>query len=145
MSPWQVFGLCRLPTCPDFPGFIASSVILGFRSCLPLRGSSGFSPDSLFILLAEKPWSAHHILGQSLNQGYLLWITIPKRSISRSSTELCGKLRNTTRTLPKTAICCSPSFHTNRIRRLSCQPVCMLAQRHCQDWARRLRSNLIGR
>jgi hypothetical protein len=27
---------------------------LGFRTCLPLRGSSGFSPDSLLILLVEK-------------------------------------------------------------------------------------------
>jgi hypothetical protein len=36
----------------------------GFRTCLPLRGSSGLSPDSLFILLAEKPWNeTHHILG----------------------------------------------------------------------------------
>ena len=35
---------------PDFPAACASSVILGFRTCLPLRGSSGVSPDSLFTL-----------------------------------------------------------------------------------------------
>jgi hypothetical protein len=45
------------------PGVGHSSVILGVRTCLPLRGSSGISPDSLFILLAEKPWSPYHILG----------------------------------------------------------------------------------
>ena len=58
-----------------------SSVILGFRTCLPLRGSSGLSPDSLFILLAEKPWSPHHIWAQFLNQDYSLWITNPPRYV----------------------------------------------------------------
>ena len=54
MFPWQVFGLHRLlPTHPDFPVAHASSVVLllrVFRTCLPLRGSSGLSPDSLFAL-----------------------------------------------------------------------------------------------
>jgi len=31
------------------------SVDFGFRTCLPLRGSSGLSPDSLFILPEEEP------------------------------------------------------------------------------------------
>ena len=48
---------------PDFPG-LSPSVILGVRTCLPLRGSSGFSPDSLFILLAGRNLGGHHhILG----------------------------------------------------------------------------------
>jgi len=55
MFPWQVFGLYRfVPTRPDFPVACASSVVLfqteGFRTCIPLRGSSGLSPDSLFTL-----------------------------------------------------------------------------------------------
>ena len=55
----SVAGLRTLqvqPYSPDFPVPCGTSVILGFRTCLPLRGSSGFSPDSLLILLAEKPW-----------------------------------------------------------------------------------------
>jgi hypothetical protein len=57
MFPWQVFGLCRLnPTRRTSQCLFGTSVILGFRTCLPLRGSPGFSPDSLLILLAEKPW-----------------------------------------------------------------------------------------
>jgi hypothetical protein len=35
------------------PGACGSSVILGFCTCLPLRGSSGFSPDSLFTLCVK--------------------------------------------------------------------------------------------
>jgi hypothetical protein len=56
---FSVAGLRTLqaqPYSPDFPMPFGTSVILGFRTCLPLRGSSGFSPDSLLILLAEKPW-----------------------------------------------------------------------------------------
>jgi hypothetical protein len=29
------------------PGFLENQWCLGVRSCLPLRGSSGFTPDSL--------------------------------------------------------------------------------------------------
>jgi hypothetical protein len=36
------------PYSPDFPG--SGPVSFGFRTCLPLRGSSGISPDSLFTL-----------------------------------------------------------------------------------------------
>ena len=51
MFPWQVFGLCRLnPTRRTSQCPFGISVILGFRTCLPLRGSSGFSPDSLLSL-----------------------------------------------------------------------------------------------
>jgi len=68
MFPWQVFGLCRFnPTRRTSQCLAGTSVILGFRTCLPLRGSSGFSPDSLLILLTEKPWRIPLYLGQFLN------------------------------------------------------------------------------
>jgi hypothetical protein len=54
MLPWQVFGLTGSTYSPDFPGRMPS-VNFGFRTCSPLRGSSGISPDSLFILPAEEP------------------------------------------------------------------------------------------
>jgi hypothetical protein len=64
MFPWQVFGLHRIiPTRRTSQNRVVPVSSWGFRTCLPLRGSSGISPDSLFILLAEKPWSDHHILG----------------------------------------------------------------------------------
>src|SRR5580698_4718807 len=44
----------------------------GFRTCLPLRGSPGFSPDSLLILLAKKPWIDHYILWSIHSQHYPL-------------------------------------------------------------------------
>ena len=62
----SVAGLRTLqaqPYSPDFPMPFGISVILGFRTCLPLRGSSGFSPDSLLILLAEQPWRKPLYLG----------------------------------------------------------------------------------
>ena len=55
----SVAGLRTLqaqPYSPDFPVPFGTSVILGFRTCSPLRGSSGFSPDSLLMPLAEQPW-----------------------------------------------------------------------------------------
>ena len=55
----SVAGLRTLqaqPYSPDFPVPYGTSVILGFRTCSPLRGSSGFSPDSLLMPLAEQPW-----------------------------------------------------------------------------------------
>jgi len=39
---------CRLPTGSRFPVRGRTSARVSVRSCLPLRGSSGFSPDSLF-------------------------------------------------------------------------------------------------
>jgi len=55
---WSPFsaGLrtCRLPTCSSFPvhGW-TSAFRRSVRSCLPLRGSSGLSPDSLLSLLKK--------------------------------------------------------------------------------------------
>jgi hypothetical protein len=49
MFPRQVFGLTGSTYLPDFPSHLAQCQ-LGVRTCLPLRGSSGLSPDSLFIL-----------------------------------------------------------------------------------------------
>jgi hypothetical protein len=76
---FSVAGLRTLqaqPYSPDFPMPFGTSVILGFRTCLPLRGSSGFSPDSLLILLAEKPWrkttiSCVSVLRKSIRRGFL--------------------------------------------------------------------------
>ena len=50
MFSWQVFGLAGYLLAPASQ-FIAEPVLCwGFRSCSPLRGSSGFAPDSLFTL-----------------------------------------------------------------------------------------------
>jgi hypothetical protein len=59
MFPRQVFGLCRLIPTHRTSQVSQPSVIVGFRTCLPLRGSSGFPPDSLFTLsiAAERPWN----------------------------------------------------------------------------------------
>jgi len=54
VSEFSVAGLRTLQALtysPDFPDASASSVILGFRTCLPLRGSSGVTPASLFTLV----------------------------------------------------------------------------------------------
>src|SRR6201996_1350291 len=62
----SVAGLRTLqaqPYSPDFPVSCGTSVILGFRTCSPLRGSSGFSPGSLLMPLAEQPWRKPLYLG----------------------------------------------------------------------------------
>jgi len=38
------------PYLPYFPAITSASVFFGVRTCIPLRGSSGVSPDSLFHL-----------------------------------------------------------------------------------------------
>jgi hypothetical protein len=54
MFPRQVFGLYRLkPTSRT--SRTKGSVSFGVRTCLPLRGSSGVSPDSLFTSVNEGP------------------------------------------------------------------------------------------
>ncbi len=58
---WQVFGLTGLTYSPDFPGVCPVSSF-DFRTCLPLRGSSGFSPDSLFTLVRETEECGDYIL-----------------------------------------------------------------------------------
>jgi hypothetical protein len=50
MFPWQVFGLTGSDLLARLPRRQALSVVGGVRTCLPLRGSSGIAPDSLFIL-----------------------------------------------------------------------------------------------
>ena len=50
MFPRQVFGLAGLTLLAGLPRRFTPSVIVGVRTCLPLRGSSGVSPDSLFTL-----------------------------------------------------------------------------------------------
>ena len=61
---------------PDFPG--EPSVIVGVRTCLPLRGSSGFSPDSLFHprLAAGEPWNRFDYIPTFWRAAYyILWIS----------------------------------------------------------------------
>jgi hypothetical protein len=48
MFPWQVFGLTGSNLLAGLPR--PYPVSIGVRPCLPLRGSSGLSPDSLFRL-----------------------------------------------------------------------------------------------
>jgi hypothetical protein len=50
MFPRQVFGLAGSTLLAGLPRRFTPSVIVGVRTCLPLRGSSGVSPDSLFTL-----------------------------------------------------------------------------------------------
>ena len=59
MFPRQVFGLTGSTLLAGLPRRFTPSVIVGVRTCLPLRGSSGLSPDSLLHpqLLAEGPWN----------------------------------------------------------------------------------------
>src|SRR6185437_2204710 len=52
--PGRSSDLQAQPYLPDFPGHQAQCRF-GVRTCLPLRGSSGFSPDSLFTLDEERP------------------------------------------------------------------------------------------
>lgn len=54
MFPGQVFGLAGSSLLARLPKRIAQCRF-GFRTCSPLRGSSGFSPDSLFTLNQEEP------------------------------------------------------------------------------------------
>src|ERR1700722_19614992 len=58
---------CRLPTYSASQPILASADV-SFRSCLPLRGSSGFSPDSLFTLDQVQ---------STTNDDYLIWCHIP--------------------------------------------------------------------
>lgn len=55
-ASWQVFGLIGASSFevsyrPKLPR-VSSSANLGFRSYLPLRGSSGLAPDSLLTYLS---------------------------------------------------------------------------------------------
>ena len=45
----------RLDLLAGLPRPLRPSVDFGFRTCSPLRGSSGLPPDSLFILFSEEP------------------------------------------------------------------------------------------
>jgi hypothetical protein len=61
---------------PDFPG-LSSQCLFGVRTCLPLRGSSGFAPDSLFISRRRENHRSetHYILSRISVQPNLLWIS----------------------------------------------------------------------
>src|SRR5690348_1659920 len=64
----QVFGLTGeplRPTCHSFPAFSGQCFFCDFRSCLPLRGSPGFTPGSLFIT-AQKLETANRQLDPSI-------------------------------------------------------------------------------
>ncbi len=62
MFPRQVFGLTGSILLAGLPKPLAQCRF-GVRTCLPLRGSSGVSPDSLFRpLLGETKESHHYIL-----------------------------------------------------------------------------------
>jgi hypothetical protein len=74
MSSWQVFGLagCLLARLPSFK---LSQCQSGFRSCLPLRGSSGFPPDSHIHRAPERkePRSESHYI-QGLGKAQVLYV-----------------------------------------------------------------------
>ena len=93
MSLWQVFGLagCLLA---QLPNRFSVSAMVGVRSCLPLRGSSGFTPDShlSFASTRKKPQSETTIswihAGRKAYPLRLLWKSAsipPKRLVRRSS------------------------------------------------------------
>ena len=77
MFPGQVFGLCRLNPTNRTSQIFRSSVIVGVRTCLPLRGSSGLSPDSLLHpqRMAEGPWNRFTIYAPKKTTYNMLWIS----------------------------------------------------------------------
>jgi hypothetical protein len=54
MFPWQVFGLTGSDLVARLPRRPRVQCRDGVRTCLPLRGSPGVSPGSLFILRHRK-------------------------------------------------------------------------------------------
>jgi hypothetical protein len=62
MFPRQVFGLTGSTLLAGLPRRFTPSVIFGVRTCLPLRGSSGVSPDSLFTLQAGETVNGTHYI-----------------------------------------------------------------------------------
>jgi hypothetical protein len=79
MFPWQVFGLTGsdLLALTSQRG-VASSVVVGVRTCLPLRGSSGFAPDSLFVFRRRKNHRNRPTIssGPAQAQRQTLWISL---------------------------------------------------------------------
>src|SRR5579875_621832 len=74
---WQVFGLAGSDLLARLPKRQALSVVNGVRTCLPLRGSSGVAPDSLFILRGRRnQWNEPTLSGGLESaQRYRLWIS----------------------------------------------------------------------
>ena len=68
MSSWQVFGLTGYLLAPASQSMTEPVLLWSFRSCSPLRGSSGVSPDSLFSLISR---SEHHEVKPTLS-----WINV---------------------------------------------------------------------
>jgi len=76
---FSVAGLRTLqaqPYSPDFPMPFGTSVILGFRTCLPLRGSSGFATGFPFDspcgeTMEETTISCVSVLRKSIRRGFL--------------------------------------------------------------------------
>src|SRR5579883_1762806 len=74
--PGRSSDLQAQPYWPDFPGAIEAQCRFGFRTCLPLRGSSGFSPDSLFTPEGEGPRNVTTISSVYAKcNPYRLWIS----------------------------------------------------------------------
>jgi hypothetical protein len=63
MFPRQVFGLTGSTLLARLPEPQAQCRF-GVRTCSPLRGSSGLSPDSLLTSIRETKELTHYILGQ---------------------------------------------------------------------------------
>ena len=76
MSSQAGLRACRFNLLAGLPGPIVQCPF-GVRTCLPLRGSSGFSPDSLFILKRRNRgmWTTLYWIGGERNTiccGYLV-------------------------------------------------------------------------
>jgi hypothetical protein len=64
ISSWQVFGLAGCLLAPASQPKLGQCFSWSVRSCSPLRGSPGLSPDSLFSLICDQaPWSETTISG----------------------------------------------------------------------------------
>jgi hypothetical protein len=95
----QVFGLTgariderSLSTDPASHPHLRRKCVTGVRSCLPLRGSSGFSPDSLLNTSAQESFSVPAAISRVADQRCQLQPEIARReNVKRRRHPYCGK------------------------------------------------------
>ena len=78
--PGQVFGLAGSDLLARLPESVRIQCPVGFRTCLPLRGSSGFSPDSLFTLRGrDLGMDSLYVVGARPTSPYVVDIRVESR------------------------------------------------------------------
>ncbi len=92
-----------VPTCQTSQACGALSVVGGVRTCLPLRGSSGVTPDSLFILpLGKNQWNEPTIAWPVHRDKPIPCGFVVRQSFARRQGIACRQ--HSTRVLPALAI-----------------------------------------